>query len=419
MRNGFLCLFATAVLVGSGSGPWVSTAQGSPNSISAFGQSVSDGFKSGMKKLADAVTPDTPVKPADDPVALSTKAKPSPELHISLGLMAEQKGNFPEAERRYQTALKLQPKHFGALLAYARLKDRQNQFEEAVRLYQEAIQAHPDQATAFNDLALCYARNKRLHEAQAQLERAVQLKPKETLYRNNLATLLVELGDLDRAFQHLATAHGEAVAYYNLGYLLQKKGQPKQAAVLFAKALEKDPSLVEAQVWLEKLGGVPPKPAVATSVPAQVPTLTPSVGVAGTSPHRTMPGLPTRPAITADVPTAPLPGPALPTMASPDLTVPPTAVAPDLNASPRPALPGSRPFMRSSPEARRLPPVTHTGKGLPYGNRAEDAPLPPGYQDSTQGPRFGSPVMAPLPQESPLPSHVQPLPSIGEVIVEP
>lgn len=418
MRKGFRWLLATAVLLGSGSGPWdserTSTAQAAPNSVSSFGQSVSDGFKSGMKKLSNAVTPDPAVKPADDPVSLNSKSKPSPELHISLGLLAEQKGNLPEAERRYQAALKLQSNHLGALLAYARLKDRQNQFAEAIRLYQQALQAHPNEAIVCNDLGLCYARNRRLQEARPQLERAVQLKPNETLYRNNLATLLVELGDVDRAFQHFVAVHGEAVAYYNLGYLMQKKGEPKSAALLFAKALEKDPSMGDARAWLEALGGQPPARVASgnSSPPSSAPRG--SAGMATAQPSQAMPSRPTPPLVTRDMPAATLPESVLPMNPGQDLTVPPSVPAPKYAAPMSPPT-----YSRASSEARRLPPVPQTSEAPPSPNRLEDAPMPPAFPGAAQGPQFNLPMMAPLPPDSPPPARVQPLPSTHEVLVEP
>jgi len=418
VRKGFRWLLATAVLLASGNGPWgserTSTAQAAPNAISSFGQSISNGFKSGVKKLSDAVTPDPVVKPAEDPVSLHSKSKPSPELYISLGLLAEQKGNFPEAERRYQAALKLQPNHLGALLAYARLKDRQNQFAEAVQLYQQALQAHPNEAVICNDLGLCYARNRRLQEARPQLERAVQLKPKEILYRNNLATLLVEMGDVDRAFQHFVAVHGEAVAYYNLGYLMQKKGESKAAAVLFAKALEKDPSMDDARTWLEALGGQPPPRVASGSGSPSDTTPREATGVAATQPPQSMPNRPMPPVVTRDMPTAPLPESVLPMKPGQDLTVPPSTSAP------RYPLPTPSPtYSRASSEARRLPPVPQTSEAPPSPKRLEDAPMPPAFQGAGQGLQFQGPTMAPLPPGSVPSARVHPLPSTDEVLVEP
>ena len=81
----------------------------------------------------------------------------------------------------------------------------------------------------------------------------MELAPKNPLYRNNIATVLVDQGRLREAFAHLKQAHGEAAAYYNMGYLLNKKGQTQAAMQHFALALKADPSMVAAQRWLEYL----------------------------------------------------------------------------------------------------------------------------------------------------------------------
>jgi Tfp pilus assembly protein PilF len=390
VRNGFLCLFATALILGNGGGPLgpggASSVQAAPKSESSspsFGQSISGGFKSGVKKLSDAFTPEPSIKAPDDPVSLSTKARPSPELYVSMGQLAEQQNKPDNAERRYQEALKLNPKHLGALVAYARFKDRQEQFDEALRLYQQAAKTHPDQAVVFNDLGLCYARHKRLNEALPHLERAVQLKPKEVLYRNNLATVLVELGDVDRAFEHLTAVHDEASAYYNLGYLLQQKGRTNAAVVLFTKALEKNPSMTEARLWLERLGGTPQPPSP-QGVPQTVQRFDRgTVGVDDRFPRRTLPAT-----------TVLAPG-------APETTVP----GPNMSRWNR-------------------PPAPAPGRVLPSDNRVEDAPLPPPMPSSEgmirgQDVSVPGPEMAPLPPSRPLPSPVHPLPPVVDVVPEP
>ena len=79
------------------------------------------------------------------------------------------------------------------------------------------------------------------------------MAPKTPLFRNNIATVLVDLGRHHEAFAHLRAVHGEAAAYYNMGYLLNKKGQTQAAMQHFAMALRAEPSMVAAQRWLEYL----------------------------------------------------------------------------------------------------------------------------------------------------------------------
>jgi len=207
-----------------------------------------------LAKLA----PTTPVKPAKDAVSLASKATPSADLYVAAARLSERSGKVAEAERQYQQALQVDARHVGALIGYARLKDRQGQMREATQWYQRAAKAHPGEASIFNDLGICLARQRMFPASIAALERAIELDPKKPLYRNNIAMVLVENGQIDAALTHLKAVQTEAVAHYNVGYVLQKKGDSEAARWHFAKAGEKDPSLAAAKAWLNKTETQPP-----------------------------------------------------------------------------------------------------------------------------------------------------------------
>ena len=63
------------------------------------------------------------------------------------------------------------------------------------------------------------------------------MAPKNPLYRNNIATVLVDQCRFREAFTNLREVHSEAAAYYNLGCLLNKKGNTPAAMQNFALAL--------------------------------------------------------------------------------------------------------------------------------------------------------------------------------------
>lgn len=215
-------------------------------------------------------------EPAPEPTGEATpNAPPNPDLYVSLGRLSEQSGKFGEAEQQYQHALRMAPNHAEALFAYGRFKDRQGQLDEACRLLDQAAQVRPEHAATQNALGLCYAKRRMYEEAIAALNRAVQLEPKQPLYRNNVATVLVHIGDIEAAFAHLTAVHGESVAFYNLGYLLNKKGDSRLAAEMFAKALERNPSFTQARLWL---GKVNQEMAATTAVAADPATMMPPGG---------------------------------------------------------------------------------------------------------------------------------------------
>jgi len=209
--------------------------------------------KDGMGKFTRMVTPKVPTKTADDPIGLSSDSKPSAELYTAVAHMYEQAGRHTEAAEQYQKALRISPEYLGALLGYARLNDQLGRTAEAEKLYRRAVESHPEETSAHNNLALFHARHGRLGESVVVLDRAVKLEPKNPKYRNNIATVLVEMGRNKEAFDHLRIVHGAAVAYYNLGYLLEKKGQTQAAEQHFALAERLDPSLAKAKRKLAQI----------------------------------------------------------------------------------------------------------------------------------------------------------------------
>ncbi len=216
-----------------------------------------EAVKQGVNKVADAVTPTPHVTPAEDPTLLSTKPKPTPELHLSMARFYEESGKPAAAEQSYQQALRMAPKHLGAHLAYARFKERQGETREAIQWCQKAARLYPNEAAAFNDLGLICARHGIQGDALAAYQRAIELQPKRALYRNNIAVLLVDMGQADQALAHLLAVYPEPEAYYKLGYLLQAKGEIHQAKDAFSRAVVLNPSMREARLWLQHLQASP------------------------------------------------------------------------------------------------------------------------------------------------------------------
>ncbi len=217
--------------------------------------SYTDSFKQGFNKVGNFFTPKTNKEQpsANDPVSLKNQNKPGPELYVAIARLYEESGKNTEAEQYYQMALKERPDDLKSLLGYARLQENQGRFNEAIALYQQALKAHPKEAVAYNNLGLCHARRGNLNEAAQALGQAKQLDPRNPLYRNNLAAVQVDQNRLADAFANLREVHGDAAAYYNIGYLLNKKGQTEAAEHHFAQALRADPTMAPAQRWLSYL----------------------------------------------------------------------------------------------------------------------------------------------------------------------
>lgn len=224
------------------------TAPAKPSALESF----TDGVKKGFSDFTNAFSPKP--KPAADPTALSNPRRPSGETYLAVARMQEEAGNLAEADHQYRRAMQTDPDNLQVLLGCARWNDRQGHTEAAFNLFKLAAEKYPREPSVYNDMALSLARKGRSDEAINAMQKAVELQPRKPLYRNNMATILVDAGRSEAALPHLAAVHGPAVAHYNLGYLLQKKGRSNEAIRHFSSAAQIDPSMQQAQAWLEYLG---------------------------------------------------------------------------------------------------------------------------------------------------------------------
>ena len=226
--------------------PYAQTAKPAPSS---WTDSLTAPFKSSGSQVAKD-------GPKNDPTSLnSPNPKPNAELCVAAANVYEKSNNARAAVGEYEKALKLDPQFSPALLGYAHLLDRQGSMTEATNFYQRAVAADPKNATAHNDLGICLARQGALDASLSELSRAVSLQPDKKLYRNNLAQLQVEQGRVNEAFVNLQAAHGDAVAHYNLAYLLQQKGDTEAASEHLSLALRLDPNMTAAQNLLAQISG--------------------------------------------------------------------------------------------------------------------------------------------------------------------
>lgn len=206
---------------------------------------------------AFAVKPKVPE--SDDPTSLASKSGTmGPDVFVGLGRVYESQNKPAEAIAQYNKALSIEANHEGAMVSLARLHDRRGESAKAIEIYHKALKAHPKSALVHNDLGLCHARQKQFQRATESLTKAIALQPGNPKYRNNMATVMIELGRTDEAYRQLAAVNGEAVAHYNLAYLLEQKGHSGPAVQHLQQAIAKDPTLGPAHEMLAQLMGQTP-----------------------------------------------------------------------------------------------------------------------------------------------------------------
>ena len=233
-----------------------------PNQKKSWTDKVGDAWSKGWRKTTGAVKKLAPKKraksPINDAVRLASKTPPiNADLHASMAVLYMEKGRNDIAIKHFEQAFKLDPKNLKAIRGYGRYLEQQGRVAEAESRFRRATNIDANSPGAWNDLGMCLARQGKRVEAAGTIERAVRLRPKKALYRNNLSAVLIELGDTKRALGHLAQAHGEAKAHYNVGVLLSRKGDQQAAQFHFKRALDMDGSLVAARQWLASMNAGP------------------------------------------------------------------------------------------------------------------------------------------------------------------
>jgi tetratricopeptide (TPR) repeat protein len=190
----------------------------------------------------------------NDPTSLYTKTKTlTPDLYEVQAAAYERQSKYPEAIKQYQAGLKAHPDNVPLLMGMARAYDRAGRSDYAIESYKRVIKVDPKFAKVHNDMALCLARNNDLPAAVQSMEQAISLDPKSELYRNNMATMLVDMGQHEAALAQMKAVQPPAHANFNVGYLLQSRGQQELAARYLKQSLDHDPSLTRARTLLSKV----------------------------------------------------------------------------------------------------------------------------------------------------------------------
>jgi tetratricopeptide (TPR) repeat protein len=170
------------------------------------------------------------------------------DLHNELALIADERGDYVEALRRYEKHLEIReamlgPDHPGIGIALNNLGSMHSKLghnEEAIRRFERALAVseaalggdHPDTALPLNNIAKIHWRRGKMDEAREAMERSLKIQeaalgedhPQVGVSVGNLGIVMRDAGDLDAAL----TAHQRALE------VLRRKLPAKHPAIAAA-----------------------------------------------------------------------------------------------------------------------------------------------------------------------------------------
>jgi tetratricopeptide (TPR) repeat protein len=176
---------------------------------------------------------------------------------LDAGIAAHQAGDLDRAVSMYRQALALAPDNGPALNLLGSGLLQAGEPVEAVEYLERAANRQRDNAELLANLAQCYLALQRHDKAFETFRRASRLDPKASQFQVGAAAALAlqgKLADAEAILQRLTTRFPNApLVWFNLGNVLRDLQHPDRAILAYRKALELEPTLVDA---LNNLGSV-------------------------------------------------------------------------------------------------------------------------------------------------------------------
>jgi len=240
-----VCVFAAALSAGGCNGSHADqSARGQGSGARAGGGGVGGEFETTR----------------DPPIANETRR--------AAGELAESRGAYAQAAEQYKYLLRKNPGDLRAMyrlgVVYAQMKN----YPEAIATWKNYVRATNDSAAAYGDLAFCYELANKPQDAEANYLKAIAKDPRHVPSRVNYGLMLVRQGREAEARPQLEAVLKPAEVHYNVGAAYEALGRKEQAKIEYAKALETDPSMADAQARLAALRATAPATSPAKTQPA-------------------------------------------------------------------------------------------------------------------------------------------------------
>lgn len=184
--------------------------------------------------------------------------------HYMLGLSAWKGGDLDRAEKSFDEALKLDPRHVKSLVNWSRVLLDKNQPDAAIEKLTMAGEIEPTSGVVHRLLGRAYHAQGKIDDAIASYRKAIEVDPQDSWAMNNLGLLLFDQGRTSDALPLFARAVelGKDVATFhnNLGMALEHTGRFSAAAAEYTGALTADPAYEKAKLNLARVEKVKEDP---------------------------------------------------------------------------------------------------------------------------------------------------------------
>ncbi len=150
------------------------------------------------------------------------------------------------------THLAITPEFLDVINSFS-LSDDRGLFETLVRDYEDQTAKNPRYADRHAYLGVLYAKLGRHDDARAAFNRSLEINPSYAFPRLNLYQVLLTLGELESALEHMTLLEGQGVRraglFLDKGRALQALGRQDEAVAAFKEAISLNKRLGQAY-WL-------------------------------------------------------------------------------------------------------------------------------------------------------------------------
>ena len=198
-----------------------------------------------------------------------------PKAHFESASQALSSGDLASAEQGFQSVLKLQPKHIGALGNLGVVYSRMGRTTDAIDAYRRALKLAPRDPLLNLNLGLAYLKQENYPAAKVLFETTLAAQPSNAQARELLASTQLFTGEVEKAIPVLEQLpkHSGTLYFLSIGYLKQARREearqtmdqlfgmlaPAQANFLAGRAYYESTLFDDAVLALEKARDADPE----------------------------------------------------------------------------------------------------------------------------------------------------------------